>query len=101
MKGPLLAGSSRNVSRCFVSDGLQLFREFLRTEFSDENIEFWIACEEYKSSDATEFAQNAQDIFTDFIAVQAPKEVSVFRSCRSTLRSFQGITPHFSPLKSN
>ncbi|EUB62930.1 Regulator of G-protein signaling 3 [Echinococcus granulosus] len=29
--------------------GLALFKEFLATEFSDENIEFWIACEEYKT----------------------------------------------------
>ncbi|KAM9479380.1 regulator of G-protein signaling 8 isoform 2-T2 [Salvelinus alpinus] len=28
--------------------GLAAFRAFLKTEFSDENIEFWMACEEYK-----------------------------------------------------
>lgn len=28
--------------------GIAIFRGFLKTEFSDENIEFWLECEEYK-----------------------------------------------------
>lgn len=28
--------------------GLELFREFLRIEFSEENLEFWLACERYR-----------------------------------------------------
>ena len=58
------------------TDGLQLFRDFLTTEFSNENIEFWIACEEYKNSSESELENNARRILAEFINVQAPKEVS-------------------------
>ena len=57
------------------SEGLDLFREFLRTEFSEENIEFWIACEDYKNVHSNKLNTEAQRIYTDFIAVQAPHEV--------------------------
>ncbi len=60
-----------------LSDGLELFREFLRTEFSEENIEFWIACEEYKNTKSSKhLGPSAQKIYSDFVAVQAPHEVS-------------------------
>ena len=59
------------------ADGLELFRDFLRTEFSEENIEFWIACEEYKSCKSNKLDAQAQKIFSDFVAVQAPHEVSL------------------------
>jgi hypothetical protein len=29
-------------------DGLELFKGFLKSEFSEENLEFWIACEEFR-----------------------------------------------------
>ena len=28
--------------------GLRIFSEFLKQEFSEENIQFWIACEKFK-----------------------------------------------------
>ncbi len=63
------------VAVCFA-DGLALFRGFLRTEFSDENIEFWIACEEYKALVGVKKQQiKAQKIYQEFVAVQAPREV--------------------------
>lgn len=59
-----------------LSDGLALFKEFLATEFSDENIEFWIACEEYKTITQPKKQQSkAQKIYEDFIATQACREV--------------------------
>lgn len=61
----------------FISDGLALFKEFLATEFSDENIEFWIACEEYKTITQSKKQQaRALRIYEDFIATQACREVS-------------------------
>jgi hypothetical protein len=54
-----------------------LFREFLRTEFSEENIEFWIVCEEYRSLRPSKMSERAQEIYNDFVAVQAPREVSI------------------------
>ncbi|VDL94751.1 unnamed protein product [Schistocephalus solidus] len=60
--------------------GLALFKEFLTTEFSDENIEFWIACENYKKINQTKKLQGqAMKIYEDFIASQAGREVSFLR----------------------
>ena len=58
----------------YFSDGLELFRDFLRTEFSDENVEFWVACEEYKQL-KTNYSPIAQRIYSDYVAIQAPREV--------------------------
>ncbi|VDP34719.1 unnamed protein product [Schistosoma mattheei] len=55
--------------------GLALFKDFLSTEFSDENIEFWIACQDYKhTTNPKKLAIKANQIFTEFIAVQANRE---------------------------
>ena len=57
--------------------GLELFREYLRSEYSEENLEFWIACEEYRTMpDERQLIPQAQKIFTDFVAIQAPREVN-------------------------
>lgn len=61
---------------CFFSGGIELFRGFLRSEFSEENLEFWIACQEYKQcEDSQMLPSQSQKIYGDFVAVQAPKEV--------------------------
>lgn len=63
---------------CFVSDGLAAFRAFLRTEFSEENLEFWLACEEYKKiKSQSKMASKAKKIFAEYIAIQSCKEVRV------------------------
>lgn len=55
-----------------------LFRLFLQREFSDENIEFWMACEAFKQMKTPEqFQQKASEIYRDFVAIRAPKEVNV------------------------
>uniref|UniRef100_A0A4W6CY31 Regulator of G-protein signaling 3 n=1 Tax=Lates calcarifer TaxID=8187 RepID=A0A4W6CY31_LATCA len=44
--------------------GLAAFRAFLRTEFSEENLEFWLACEEYKKiKSQSKMASKAKKIF--------------------------------------
>ncbi|KAI1236497.1 Regulator of G-protein signaling 8, partial [Lamprotornis superbus] len=56
--------------------GLAAFRAFLKTEFSEENLEFWLACEDFKKTrSAAKLASKAQRIFEEFIDVQAPREV--------------------------
>ncbi|XP_061588891.1 regulator of G-protein signaling 18 [Cololabis saira] len=60
------------------SDGVETFSQFLRTEFSEENIEFWLACEEYKTIDSeTKLLSKAKYIYTVFIESDAPKEVNI------------------------
>jgi len=64
--------------------GLDLFREFLRTEFSEENIEFWISCEEYKTIKSNKLTARAQQIYTDFVAIQAPREINLDSKTRES-----------------
>jgi type III secretory pathway component EscR len=59
-------------------DGSSLYRAFLLREFSNENLEFWLAVEEYKNSKPQKMAAKAQQIYNDFVAVQASKEVRFF-----------------------
>ncbi|KAM7401059.1 hypothetical protein PAMA_005316 [Pampus argenteus] len=60
------------------ADGVDIFSQFLRTEFSEENIEFWLACEEYKTIDSeAKLLSKAKYIHTVFIAADAPKEVNI------------------------
>lgn len=75
----------------FDKVGLEMFRDFLRSEFSDENLEFWIACEEYKNLKAAKIPEQAQKMYTDFVAVQAPREINLDSktriACREKLRT--------------
>ncbi|XP_023787540.1 regulator of G-protein signaling 8-like isoform X1 [Cyanistes caeruleus] len=64
--------------RVSPADGLAAFRAFLKTEFSEENLEFWLACEDFKKTrSAAKLASKAQRIFEEFIDVQAPREVGM------------------------
>ncbi|KAL8569554.1 hypothetical protein ACOMHN_044692 [Nucella lapillus] len=66
--------------------GLELFRGFLRSEFSDENLEFWIAVEEFKQLKASKVPEVAQKIYTDFVAPQASREINLdFKTRMRTL----------------
>lgn len=59
-------------------NGLELFRQYLRSEYSEENLEFWIACEDYRTMhDERQLVAQAQKIFTDFVAIQAPREINL------------------------
>ncbi|XP_040041228.1 regulator of G-protein signaling 21 [Gasterosteus aculeatus] len=57
---------------------LAAFRSFLRTEFSEENIDFWFACEDFKSTASPEDRNwKAQEIYQEFIQPAAPREINV------------------------
>ncbi|XP_012934359.1 regulator of G-protein signaling 18 isoform X2 [Heterocephalus glaber] len=59
-------------------DGLDVFTRFLKTEFSEENIEFWIACEDFKKSkEPQQIILKAKAIYKKFIQNDAPKEVNL------------------------
>lgn len=59
------------------TDGLASFHSFLRSEFSEENVEFWMACEDYKKTKSPmKMAEKAKKIYEEFIQTEAPKEVS-------------------------
>lgn len=56
-------------------DGQALFRAFLRTEFSEENLEFWLACDDFRTCKEPKRSTKAKKIYMDFIAIGAPKQV--------------------------
>lgn len=56
--------------------GRNAFREFLRTEFSEENMLFWMACEELKKeTNKSVIEEKARIIYEDYISILSPKEV--------------------------
>uniref|UniRef100_A0A2K5EJ24 Regulator of G protein signaling 20 n=1 Tax=Aotus nancymaae TaxID=37293 RepID=A0A2K5EJ24_AOTNA len=58
--------------------GRNAFREFLRTEFSEENMLFWMACEELKKeANKNIIEEKARIIYEDYISILSPKEVSL------------------------
>ncbi|XP_027804618.2 regulator of G-protein signaling 18 isoform X1 [Marmota flaviventris] len=59
-------------------DGLDAFTRFLKTEFSEENIEFWIACEDFKKNkEPQQITLKAKAIYEKFIQSDAPQEVNL------------------------
>lgn len=57
--------------------GRKVFRDFLRCEYSEENILFWLACEELKKETNPEaIEEKARFIYEDYISILSPKEVS-------------------------
>ncbi|XP_051944615.1 regulator of G-protein signaling 18 [Hippocampus zosterae] len=70
------------------ADGVETFSQFLRTEFSEENIEFWLACEEFKTYDSEKkLLSKAKHIYTVFIESDAPKEVNIDYSTKIAIQT--------------
>nr|CAG4645248.1 EOG090X0IBZ [Leptodora kindtii] len=60
------------------SMGRVVFREFLKCEYSEENILFWLACEDLKKEKNAELVEEkARLIYEDYISILSPKEVSL------------------------
>lgn len=58
--------------------GRNVFREFLRTEYSEENMLFWLACEDLKQEiNKSAVEEKARSIYEDYISILSPKEVGV------------------------
>lgn len=66
--------------------GRNLFREFLRTEYSEENLLFWLACEDLKKEQNKKaIEEKARMIYEDYISILSPKEVRVRRALPFTV----------------
>jgi len=57
-------------------EGVRLFEGYLKTEFSEENIQFWKACERFKTLPEHQIEAEAELIYNEFIDPQAAKLVS-------------------------
>lgn len=57
-------------------NGRNNFRQFLKSEFSEENLLFWLACEELKKeTNRTVVEQTVKQIYEDYVSVLSPREV--------------------------
>ncbi|XP_044275676.1 regulator of G-protein signaling 2-like [Varanus komodoensis] len=58
--------------------GRSAFHSFLESEFSEENLDFWVACEDYRKLQGCDKLQdNARKIYDQYITIQAPNEVNL------------------------
>ncbi|XP_051887432.1 regulator of G-protein signaling 20-like isoform X1 [Pristis pectinata] len=68
--------------------GRNTFREFLRTEYSEENMLFWLACEDLKNeANRSAIEDKARIIYEDFISILSPKEVSLDSRVREVINT--------------
>ena len=60
--------------------GRRVFREYLRLEYSEENMLFWLAVEELKNEqDERRVMEQVRVIYEDFISILSPREVRQHR----------------------
>lgn len=66
--------------------GVAAFKAFLKSEFSEENIEFWLACEDFKKTKSPhKLISKAKKIYDEFIEKEAPKEINIDFQTRETI----------------
>ncbi|KAH0514954.1 Regulator of G-protein signaling 10 [Microtus ochrogaster] len=59
-------------------EGVKRFREFLKKEFSEENVLFWLACEDFKKmEDKNQMQEKAKEIYMTFLSNKASSQVNV------------------------
>ncbi|KAI7791376.1 regulator of G-protein signaling 21 [Triplophysa rosa] len=67
-------------------DYLAAFRSFLETEYSAENVDFWLACREYKEISPGKCLYRAAEIYEEFLHPMAQKEVNVDHHIREKIK---------------
>ncbi|XP_020353189.1 regulator of G-protein signaling 4 [Oncorhynchus kisutch] len=76
--------SFNNLMNC--ESGRTVFTAFLKSELSQENLEFWNACEEYKKSSPNKMAAKAKEIYEQYIEADSPNEVNLDSATREETR---------------
>ncbi|XP_030647366.1 regulator of G-protein signaling 4 [Chanos chanos] len=66
--------------------GRGAFMAFLKSEFSQENMEFWLACEDYKKTPTNKMDAKARKIFKQYVEVDSPNEVNLDSATREETR---------------
>nr|XP_006816283.1 PREDICTED: regulator of G-protein signaling 20-like [Saccoglossus kowalevskii] len=76
--------------------GRDSFREFLKSEYSEENLLFWLACEELRhQTDQEIIEEKSRLIYEDYISILSPKEVSLDSRVREVInRNMVDPTQH-------
>ncbi|XP_075893950.1 regulator of G-protein signaling 6-like [Nelusetta ayraudi] len=57
--------------------GQELFLKFLESEFSSENLRFWLAVQDLKRMPQQDVAERVQDIWAEFLAEGAPSSINL------------------------
>lgn len=58
--------------------GLNFFRLFMKSEHCEENLDFWLACEEFrKIRSRSKLKSKAKSIYNEFIKPDSPKEINL------------------------
>ncbi|KAK5604478.1 hypothetical protein CRENBAI_016372 [Crenichthys baileyi] len=66
--------------------GRMVFTTFLKSEFSQENVDFWIVCEEFKKNPPSKLATKANQIYQQYVEADAPNEVNLDAATREKTR---------------
>ncbi|XP_008293683.1 regulator of G-protein signaling 4 [Stegastes partitus] len=66
--------------------GRTVFTSFLRSEFSEENMDFWVACEDYKKTTPSKLATRAKQLYQQYVEADAPNEVNLDAATREETR---------------
>ncbi|XP_032233595.2 regulator of G-protein signaling 19 isoform X2 [Nematostella vectensis] len=67
-------------------NGIRVFHEFLKSEYSEENLLFWLAVERLKKETEPASVKNlAQTIYNDYVSTESPKEVSIDHKTRQVI----------------
>lgn len=75
---PYLEKITKYLKTLLSAEYLAAFRAFLQSEYSDENIEFWLACEDFRSTTSADKVRwKAEAIYKEFIQPMARREVSL------------------------
>ncbi|NXJ57854.1 RGS13 protein, partial [Spizaetus tyrannus] len=73
--------------------GPMIYKACLKTEHSDENIEFWLACEAYKKiTSQRKRISVARKLFTNYIQPQAPNELIDSPARKAIIKNIQEPT---------
>ncbi|KXJ20301.1 regulator of G-protein signaling 21 [Exaiptasia diaphana] len=66
--------------------GIKLFHDFLKSEYAEENLLFWLAVEKLKKeTDPANIKNIAQMIYNDYVSTESPKEVSIDHKTRQVI----------------
>lgn len=75
--------------------GQTVFRDFLQSEFCDENLDFWLVCQEFKTCESLEErTRRAARIYEEFVKADSPRQVNLDFYTRETInQSLQQPSP--------
>ncbi|XP_076010597.1 regulator of G-protein signaling 16 [Genypterus blacodes] len=72
--------------------GLCAFTAFLVSEFSEENIAFYFACEDYRASKSlANLPAKAKKVYDEFIGSDAPREVNIDHETRDITKANMAV----------